>query len=160
VKIIEKFGCTVVSMTPLSMSQRCQWYRCACHSSVNKTAVHIIAVSLTPLCNQYCRISSWMIQSNVFYAEIWFGCTRHSGVIDTCNIVIWTAISLTPLWHAHCTAMSMTQLWLAQRCQWHRCSNFWHSYDFGPHIQDALVTFIGNIYRKKHTLADCPTLYL
>jgi hypothetical protein len=24
VKIIEKFGCTVVSMTPLSMSQRCQ----------------------------------------------------------------------------------------------------------------------------------------
>jgi hypothetical protein len=47
-----------------------------------------------------------------FYAEIWLGCTAHG-----------TAVSLTPLWHA-------------QRCQWHCCANMtplwlWTSYSIG-----------------------------
>jgi hypothetical protein len=44
--IFDKVGCTAVSMAPLCMSQRCQWYRCTCHSGVNDTAVHITAVSI------------------------------------------------------------------------------------------------------------------
>jgi hypothetical protein len=36
-------------MTPLCMSQWCQWLRCACHSGVNDSAVHVRAVSMTPL---------------------------------------------------------------------------------------------------------------
>jgi hypothetical protein len=38
-KIIDKVGCTARSMTPLCMSQHCQWHRCVCHSIVNDTAV-------------------------------------------------------------------------------------------------------------------------
>jgi hypothetical protein len=38
------------------VAQRCQWHRCAC--CVNDTSVHIIAVSLTPLCHQLCWLSS------------------------------------------------------------------------------------------------------
>jgi hypothetical protein len=87
-------NCTTVSITPLCMSQRCQWLRCACHSGVNDTAVpsaeriiflhkktvvfriirenfrqswlhsgvndsavHVTAVSMTPLCNQLCKFT-------------------------------------------------------------------------------------------------------
>jgi hypothetical protein len=38
--------CTVVSMTPLCTSQRSQWLRCARHSSVNDSAVHVTAESM------------------------------------------------------------------------------------------------------------------
>jgi hypothetical protein len=80
----------------------------------------------------------------------------HSGVMDTA--VTGTAVSMTPLCNqqrifsriivirksalaAHGTAVSLTQLWFAQRCQWHCC-------DFISHIWDALFTFKGNIYSK------------
>jgi hypothetical protein len=64
---------TAVSMTPLCMSQQCQWLRwtfikicidaqrcqrlhCACHSGLNDSAVHVTAVSMTPLCkSQRCQ---------------------------------------------------------------------------------------------------------
>jgi hypothetical protein len=48
---------TSVSMTPLCMSQRCQWLRCACHSVANDSAVHVSAVTMTLLCNQLCRFT-------------------------------------------------------------------------------------------------------
>jgi hypothetical protein len=91
---------TVVSMTPLCMSQQYQWHRCACHSSANDTAVHITAVSLTPLCAvqpTFFQTSLRIIRQTVFI--------RKSGSAAYC-----TAVSLTPLWHL-------------LRCQWHRCEN-------------------------------------
>jgi hypothetical protein len=48
------------------LHSECQWHRC-------------------------CRISSWIIW-HTFYAEIWLGCTRHSGVIDTA--VTFTAVPM------------------------------------------------------------------
>jgi hypothetical protein len=82
-KIFEKVDSTAVSMTPLYISQWCQWHCCACQSGVNDNAVHIAAVSMTPLglsqlcqwhhcecysgvCNQIHWISLWRIQSTVF----------------------------------------------------------------------------------------------
>jgi hypothetical protein len=46
---------TAVSMTPLCMSQRCQWLRYACHSGVNDSALHVTAVSMIPVCNNLFR---------------------------------------------------------------------------------------------------------
>jgi hypothetical protein len=43
--------------------------------------------------------------THCFYTEIWLGCTRHSGVIDT--TVTCTLVSMTPQWHVR-TAVSMT----------------------------------------------------
>jgi hypothetical protein len=74
----------------------------------------------------------------------WHRCYIHrGGVIDT-------AVT--------CTTESLTPLWYAQRCHWHRFEmhsgvndtpvQIWHRCDFGPHIQMALATFKGNIYKK------------
>jgi hypothetical protein len=58
--------CTVVSLTPLCMSQRCQSHRCASHSGVNDTAVHVTVVPMTLLCMSQrcqwhrCAMSSWV----------------------------------------------------------------------------------------------------
>jgi hypothetical protein len=46
------------------VAQRCQWHRCDMQSGVNDTAVTSTSVSLTPLCNQLCRLSS-RIQSHI-----------------------------------------------------------------------------------------------
>jgi hypothetical protein len=43
------------------------------------------------LCKQCWRIFSRMIRNTVFYAEIWLGCTRQSGIND--NAVTCTAVS-------------------------------------------------------------------
>jgi hypothetical protein len=82
------------SMTLLCMSQRRQWHRCACqslhcacHSGVNDTAVHVTAVSMTPLCSQLCWIFSQIIVNTVFMQ------TFESAAQGT-------SVSLTPLWHA------------------------------------------------------------
>jgi hypothetical protein len=117
---------TAVSLTPLCMSQRCQWYHCACavcnrvkfpyktvfqiireniwqswlHTCVIDTVVTCTAVSLTPL---------WHAQR-----YHWHRCDMHSGIIDTA--VTCTAESLTLLWYAHCTAVSLTPL-CNQRCR-------------------------------------------
>jgi hypothetical protein len=40
------------------VAERYQWHRCACHSYVNDSAVQVTAVSMTPLCYQFCRLSS------------------------------------------------------------------------------------------------------
>jgi hypothetical protein len=86
---------TAVSMTPLCMSQQCQWLHCACHSGVNNTAVYITAVSLTPLGNQLCRIfSQW---SKTLLLGQKSDSAAHS-----------TDVSLIPLWHA-------------QQYHWHCC---------------------------------------
>jgi hypothetical protein len=61
--------CTAVSMTPLFISQQCQWLRCAVcmpkrrkwqssHSGVNDFTVHVTAVSMTPL--WYAQRSQWL----------------------------------------------------------------------------------------------------
>jgi hypothetical protein len=100
--------------------QRCHWHRCDMHSGVSgviDTAVTWTAESLTPLwyaqqchwhrCANMTPLFSQMIQNTtVFNAGIWFGCTWHSGVIDTTVI---------------CTAKSLTSPWLEQRCHWHHC---------------------------------------
>jgi hypothetical protein len=73
----------------------------------------------------------------------------HSGVIATTLLNIFAKMiqktflcwNLTQL-HT-CTAVSLTPLWHAQRCQCHCC-------DFGPHIREALTTFKGNIYQKTY----------
>jgi hypothetical protein len=39
-----------VSMTPLCISQRCQWLCCAHHRDVHDSALHVTAASMTPLC--------------------------------------------------------------------------------------------------------------
>jgi hypothetical protein len=93
------------------------------------------ALSMTPLCNQLCRKFSWMILNTTgFYAGIWFGCTRHSGVIYTA--VTFTAESLTALWHA-------------QRSHWHRC--YMHSGINAPlWLWTSYSSGSGFLYRKKH----------
>jgi hypothetical protein len=54
--IFDKVGCTEVSMTPLCMSQWCQWHHYTYHSGVTDSAVHVTGVSLTLLCmSQRCQ---------------------------------------------------------------------------------------------------------
>jgi hypothetical protein len=96
------------------------------HSGVKYTTVHVTAVSLIPLFNQLCLISSRMIR-NTRLTRLHtaaqchsYRCNIHSGVIDT-------AVTCT------CNDTAV---------QWHRC-------DFVPHIPSALASFKGNIYRKK-----------
>jgi hypothetical protein len=56
---------------------RCHWHCCACDSDVNDTAVPCIfekswlhsSGSMTPLCNQLCRLSSW-IRSHTRKVEV------------------------------------------------------------------------------------------
>jgi hypothetical protein len=95
--------------------QTCHWHRCDMHSGVkchcydlhngvNDTAVHITAMSITPLCNQLRWIFSRMIQNIVFMqisdsaAHVqtchWHRCDMHSGVNITA--VTYTAVSMMP----------------------------------------------------------------
>jgi hypothetical protein len=73
---------------------------------------------------------------------------------------------------AHDTAVSLTPLWHAQRCNsnWHHCDmhngvidtavQIRHRCDFVPHIRVALATFKGNIYRKNlHRQIDLHYIY-
>jgi hypothetical protein len=97
-KIIDKVGCTAVSLTAVSLTpmwhaQGSHWHCWDMHSGVIDTAVQ----------PTFFRISSRIIGHIVFCKEIWLRCTRHSGVIET-------------LWHAqqshwHCCS-NMTLLWL------------------------------------------------
>jgi hypothetical protein len=56
--------CTAESMTPLKFfqnfifAQQSQWLRCASHSGVNDSAVHVTAESMTPLCTS--QRSHWL----------------------------------------------------------------------------------------------------
>jgi hypothetical protein len=81
-----------MSMIPLCISQKCHWHRCA----------YITAVPLTPLCNQLCWISLWMIRSTVFM--------RKSD-----SAAHGTVVSMTPLCH-YGTAVALVlifeRLWL------------------------------------------------
>jgi hypothetical protein len=63
---------TVMSLTQLCHTQRFQEHLCDLHGGVNDTAVQIW---------HYCDFGPHIRE--VFFAEIWLGCTRHSGVIDT-----------------------------------------------------------------------------
>jgi hypothetical protein len=116
--IQKKVGCTAVSMTPLCLSQWCQWIRCACHSGVNDTAVHITAVSMTPLCmSQQCQWLCCSVCSQVRFpcknsvSNYWRRYSKqswlHSGVNDMAVPV---------------TVVSMTPLCMSQRCQWQCCA--------------------------------------
>jgi hypothetical protein len=98
------------------MSQRGQWNHFAYH-----------AVLLTPLYNQRYRISSRMIKSTVFEAEIWLGFTLRSSVNDAA--VICTAVSMTPL-------VKIWPLWLRTATV---------TLD---QIFERLWLWLGNIYRK------------
>jgi hypothetical protein len=90
---------TAVSMTPLCMSQRCQWLPCACHSGVNDTAVPCAAES-DFFIKTVCQIIRKDIPKKLVTQQCqWLHCACHSGVND-----------------------SMTPLCLSQQCQWLRCA--------------------------------------
>jgi hypothetical protein len=81
---------TAVSMTPLCLSQRGQWLRCACHSGVNDTAVPCAAESYSRIKTGVFRI----IREN--FQQSWL----HSGVNNTAVHV--TAVSMIPLCNQLC----------------------------------------------------------
>jgi hypothetical protein len=91
--------CTVVSITPLCMSQQCQRNCCAYHSSVSDTSVHVIAVSMIPLwCACYSGVNDTAVQptlSNIFANDL-----THFFMRKSDSAAESTAVLLTPLWHA------------------------------------------------------------
>jgi hypothetical protein len=89
------------------------------HSCVNDSAVHITAVSMTPLCMS--KWSQWLYCHNQvrFFMSFY-----HSGVIDTaviCTVESMTLLKFFQNLHI-CTAVSMTPLCMSQRCQWLHCA--------------------------------------
>jgi hypothetical protein len=102
------------SKSTMLVAQRCHWH-CCVTCAAESTPLTCTAELLTPLCNQLFRKFSRMIlNTTVFYAGKWFGCTRRSGVIDTA--VTCTAESLTQLWHASIEKTYISKL--PYRLQW------------------------------------------
>jgi hypothetical protein len=86
---------------------------CDVHSRVNDSAMHVTAVSMTPL-NFYqnlhrCTAVSMTLLCNVCMSQRfqWLRCAHHSGVNNST---------------VHVTMVSMTPLCKSQRCQWHCCA--------------------------------------
>jgi hypothetical protein len=78
---------TVVSMTSLCMSQRCQWLRCDMHSGVN---------DCTEMFSKFNYLHSGVIDTAVHVTVVsWHRCVYHSSVNDSAVQV--TAGSMTPL---------------------------------------------------------------
>jgi hypothetical protein len=90
--------CTAESITLLCTSQRSQCLRCAHHSGVNDSAVHVTAESVTPL--KFFKIFIIAQRSQ------WLRCASHSRVNDSA---------------VHVTAESVTLLCMSQRSRWLRC---------------------------------------
>jgi hypothetical protein len=104
--------CTAVSMTPLDMSHRCQWLRCARHSGVNDSPVQGgLSPGLNPgfgilrfglSCDSAVQVKAVSIIPLNFYQNL-HRCTAvsmtplcsHSGVNE--STVHVTAVSMTPL---------------------------------------------------------------
>jgi hypothetical protein len=78
---------------------------------------------------------------NCFSEGIWFGCTRHSGVIGT--TVTCTAQSLTPV---SCTAESLPPLWHALRRHWHRCANMTQIWGFHSRFSPRIRSHIQKLF--------------
>jgi hypothetical protein len=92
-------------------AHRCHLHRCACHSGVIYTDVHVKAVSMTPLCvSQRCQSHHCAVCSRIIFPHktVVFRILRenfrqswsHSGVNDTTVHV--TAMSMTPLCNQLC----------------------------------------------------------
>jgi hypothetical protein len=93
-------------------------YEVQSHSGVNDSALHVIAVLMTPLCkSKRCQWHRCDMQSNIMDTTVhitavsmtplcmskwcqWLCCACHSGVNDTAVQV--TAVSLIPLCHQLC----------------------------------------------------------
>jgi hypothetical protein len=88
-------------MTPLCMSQQCQWLRCAYHSGVNDTALPCAAKSYSCIKK---TVVFRIIHENV--QQSWL----HSGATNT---------------DVNITEVSMTPMCMPKRCQWlhYECHN-------------------------------------
>jgi hypothetical protein len=128
---------TAVLMTPLIMSQRCQWLRCACHSGVNDTDVQCGAKSDFLIKNSVLNYSQIYLMHGLEPFRIWLRirvdnrhCWLHSDVNDPAVPV---------------TAVSMTQLFPSQECHWHCCATNFVEYlrEFEAIFEKALTRVTG-----------------
>jgi hypothetical protein len=131
-KIIDKVGCTAVSLTPLC----------------NILFSYIFANNST-----HCFFTRISDSSTVHTAQQchWHRCDMHSSVIDT--PVTCTAESLTTLWHAQRSHWHRCDMHSGNCCDMHSGVNdtavqIWLRCDLEPNIRVALATFKGNIYQK------------
>jgi hypothetical protein len=104
-------------MILLFMSQRCQWYHCKYKNGVNDTAVQPTLSNIFANDPKNCFICGNLIW---LHMAQWYH--RHRSDLHTVQVTAVSAVSITPLL-------------LAQRCQWHRC-------DFGPHIWEAVGVWL------------------
>jgi hypothetical protein len=102
------------------------------HSGVNDFAVHVTAVSMTPLC-----MSQW---------SQWLHCASHSCVTDSAELVskfasLHSGVNDSAV---HTTAVSMTLLCTPQQCQWLCCARHSGVNDSAMQVTAVSMTHLCN----------------
>jgi hypothetical protein len=97
---------TEVSLTPMWLAQRCHWHRCD---------MYCTAVPMTPLCKYDTAVTLDLIFEMLWLSLKGISFFRISSWIIRHTVFIRKSDSA-----AHGTEVSLTPMWLAQRCHWNK----------------------------------------